>query len=84
MADAVLFALMVLTFAAFVTVHLVLVAALTFAHRPRWRGVAALVLPPLAAIWGWRAGRKRSVVLWGSAIVLYALVRLIAFIGLGR
>ena len=42
---------LVLGFATLVTVHLALALRLILRERPRWRGLVALVVPPLAVIW---------------------------------
>ena len=80
MTDAVLLAAMVVAFSALVTAHVVLVFSLTFAHRPRWRGPLAIVLPPLGPIWGWRAGRKKSAIVWCVGLALYVVARLVDWI----
>ncbi len=41
-------------------------------HRPRYRAAVALVVPPLAPYWGWRAGLRRRVYVWSAALLLYA------------
>lgn len=50
--------------------HLVLVVGL-FARRPRYRGLAALLLPPLAPYFGFIDGRRRWSVIWVAALVVY-------------
>jgi hypothetical protein len=35
-------------------------------------GVSLLVLP-LAPWWGWRAGLRRTTIVWGAALALYTL-----------
>lgn len=37
------------------------------------RAALAFFLPPLAPVWGWRAGMRASVAVWTGALVAYAL-----------
>lgn len=62
---------LVLGFATLVTVHVALTVRLALRERPRWRGLVAFVVPPLAVIWGFRAGYRRMAVLWLAAVVVY-------------
>lgn len=78
MLDFAVFGLLVLGFATFVTVHVALCVALVLSHPPRWRGAVALLVPPLAAIWGWRERRRKTVVLWLFALLVYGVARIIA------
>jgi hypothetical protein len=80
MFNLILFGLMVLGFGTFVTVHVVVSMALLISHPPRWRGLVALVLPPLAPIWAWQAGRRRMAAIWAIALGVYAVARLVALI----
>jgi len=51
-----------------------LAIALRFAAGRRWRrALLALVLPPLAPVWGWRAGMRAPVYAWTGALAVYAL-----------
>lgn len=68
---------LVLAFATLVTVHVLLVGALVL-DKPRWRGFAALLVPPLAPIWGYRTGRRRSATVWVMAVVVYAIALIAA------
>lgn len=76
--DVVIGSALVLGFATFVTVHVSLAARLVARMQPRWRGLAALVLPPLAPIWGYREGLRRSAVLWVMSLLIYVAARLAA------
>lgn len=75
--DAVLLGAMVLSFALFVTVHLALFVGL-LARRPRWRAPLALVLPPLAPVYGARERMWARTVLWSVAVVVYVAARVTA------
>ena len=66
-----LFAALALSSATLVTSHVVLAYRLVSDARPRWRGFVALVIPPLAPIWGYREGFRRTSTLWLAALVLY-------------
>ena len=68
---------LVLGFATLVTVHVALAARLALRERPRWRGLVAFVVPPLAVIWAFRAGWRRMAGLWIAAVMVY-LIALIA------
>ena len=78
MLDAVVLGMLVLGFAAFVTTHVALSLALIFSHPPRWRGLVALVVPILAPFWGWKAGRRKTTLLWGASAMIYGVGTLIA------
>lgn len=48
--------------------------AARFAIARDWRRAAfALFLPPLAPVWGWRAGMRALVYAWTGALAVYAL-----------
>lgn len=76
--DAIVLGMLVLGFATFVTTHLTLVIVLFFSLRPRWRGLAALVVPPLGPLWAWQAGHRKKVMLWLAAVAVYTAGALIA------
>ena len=40
---------------------------------PPWRGAVALVVPPLAPLWGWRSGLRLAVYAWATSLAVYAL-----------
>ena len=69
---------LVLGFATLVTVHIALVVRLIRRERPRWRGLVALVVPPLAVIWGFRAGFRLNSVLWLVAVVIYLIALILS------
>lgn len=69
---------LVLAFATWVTVHIALAARLALRSRPRRRGLLALLVPPLAPLYGFREGWRRSSVLWLVALIVYVLALLVA------
>ncbi len=73
----VVFVALVTAFALLVTLHVALVFRLVLRH-PRWRGLVALVLPPLAPYWGMEAGMKRMAALWIVALSVYVVARIAA------
>jgi hypothetical protein len=74
--DEIVTASVVVAFSTLVTTHVMLVAALA-ARPPRWRAAAALLVPPLAPLWGWRESRKRSIA-WMVSAVVYAVMLWVA------
>jgi hypothetical protein len=69
--DAVIVTLLVLGFALLVTAHVALCGFLVLRAKPRWRGLAAFVVPPLAPWWGLREGRTLTTSLWIVSLLLY-------------
>jgi hypothetical protein len=59
-----------LAFGLFVTAHVALSAALLW-RKPRWRGLLALLIPPLAPFWGWSEGLRAWSAVWLVALVAY-------------
>lgn len=78
--DTFVLAGLVLGFATLVTAHVALALRLALRERPRWRGLVALVVPPLAVIWGFRAGFRRNAVVWLVAVVVYLNALLVSLI----
>jgi hypothetical protein len=56
----------------FVVAHVALVVGLA-RRDPWWRAIAAIAVPPLAPWWGWRAGMRARTLVWGTALVAYAI-----------
>jgi hypothetical protein len=59
-----------------VAVGLLLVAHVTLVigllrRDPWWRGLVALVVPPLAPYWGYEAKLRRRVTLWVLSLAVY-------------
>ncbi len=50
--------------------HVTLVIGLA-RRQPWWRGLVGLVVPPLAAYWGYEAKLRRRVTLWVVTLVVY-------------
>ena len=71
-------AVLILAFATLVTVHIALAGRLALRSRPRWRGLLALVVPPMAPIYGFREGWHRTSALWVGAVLVYTAALLVA------
>jgi hypothetical protein len=56
----------------FLGAHLALLVFL-FSRSPRYRGLVALAVPPLAAYWGWRGERRTRVYLWLASLAVYTV-----------
>jgi len=76
--DILVSAALLLGFATLVTVHVAVCARLVIQQEPRWRGLVAFAVPPLAVVWGYRAGYRRSVGLWIVAVVVYTVALIAA------
>jgi hypothetical protein len=59
-----------------ITAHVALVAHL-FARTPRWHGLLALAVPPLAPYWGFQERRY----VWGALWLLSALAYVLSLAG---
>jgi hypothetical protein len=60
------------SFGLLVTAHTALVVGL-WLRAPRWRGLLALVVPPLAPYWGWEAKMRVRAGLWALGLAIYAM-----------
>ena len=65
------------SFALLVTMHVAIAAGLT-RKPPRWRGLLALLVPPLAPYWGMRERMRRRTSLWVVSLMVYIVARLAA------
>lgn len=82
MKDALITAALVLGLATLITAHVGLSVRLFLREKPRWRGLVGLVVPPLAVIWGMRAGWWLHAAIWLGAVGVY-VAALIAVATLG-
>jgi hypothetical protein len=78
MRDAVLFGALVVAFATLCTAHVFIAVRLAL-HQPRYRGLVALVLPPLAAVWAYQNRWRMSLALWLAATAAYAVALTLAY-----
>ncbi len=76
MRDAVVWLGLVVAFATLVTAHVFIAVRLTL-HKPRYRGLVALVVVPLAPFWAYEK-RWRAVWVWLAAVTLYAVALVLA------
>jgi hypothetical protein len=71
---------LIVAFATLVTAHVTL--AIGIARRePRWRGLVALVVVPLAPWWGWHERMRARGVVWIVAAVVYGVSLGLSFSG---
>src|SRR5690606_27351986 len=75
--DIVVVGLVVLAFAVLLTVHVAIAFGL-LGRRPRWRGLVALLVVPLAPFWAWRERMRVRAGLWAAAALVYVVARVIA------
>jgi hypothetical protein len=68
-------ALLIGSLAAWGVVHAQLSLAL-FRARPRWRGLVALLVPPLAPYWAARSGQRVRAVAWAVTLLTWIFARL--------
>jgi len=73
--DEVKAGLLVVSFAAWATVHVTLSAKLFF-RPPRLHGLVAFVVVPLAPYWGARSGRRVLASAWVCVLLLWLVLRL--------
>jgi len=78
--DAIITAALALGLATLITAHVALVWRLSW-QRPRWRGLVALVVPPLAVIWALRAGWRANALVWLAAVGVYLIALIAALAG---
>ncbi|MDI1430651.1 hypothetical protein [Polyangium sorediatum] len=78
--DVAVVVLLIVGFASFVTTHVWLAGRLILHGSSRLRGLLALVVPPLAPIWGYRQGFRKGAVLWVATLVTYVAARVVAYL----
>jgi hypothetical protein len=79
--DAIVTAGLGLGLATLITTHVALAGRLFLRQRPRWHGLVAFVVPPLAVIWALRAGWKGTAMLWLGAVAVYTASLVVALAG---
>ncbi len=68
---------LVVAFATLVTAHVAILAGL-LAREPRWRALAAVLVPPLAPAWAARAGMAGRAGVWVTSAIAYVVLRWLA------
>ena len=68
--DAVLLALISVAVGLHLVAHVTLVIGL-LRREPRWRGLVAFFVPPLAPYWGYEARLRKRVTLWIATLAVY-------------
>ena len=75
--DFAILATLLLAFGLLVTTHLALSVRLLF-RSPWWRGLVALLVPPMAPYYGYESGLKIGAAVWLVAVFLYAVALIAA------
>jgi len=70
--DPLRLALLALSFGVLCTAHVFLLVCLAV-RPPRWHALAALVVPPMAAYWGWQQGRRGATTTWLVGLMGYGI-----------
>ena len=68
--DLALYVLLCVAVGLHLVAHVTLVIGL-LKRKPWWRGLVALVVPPLAAFWGYEAELRGRVTLWVVSLAVY-------------
>jgi hypothetical protein len=68
--DALLLGLLCVAVGLHLVAHVTLVIGL-FRRDPWWRGLLALLVPPLAPFWGYEARLTGRVTLWVASLAVY-------------
>jgi hypothetical protein len=63
---------LLVAFATLVTAHVTIAIGL-LRRSPRWRAPVALVIAPLAPIWGWQSHMRVRAMVWTIAAVVYVV-----------
>ena len=71
--DIIIVVALVLGFATLITVHVAIAGRLALRERPRWRGLVALLVPPLAVLWAVRAGWRWAAAVWLISVLVYVV-----------
>jgi len=78
MKNTVVLAVLVSSLATLLLTHLTIAVKLVRQVKPRYRGLLALLVPPLAPLWAYRQRWQRLCWLWVSAVLIYATAVVVA------
>ena len=70
--DGIVLTVLLLSFATLLTTHIAIAVRLIVRVRPRYRGVLALFVPPLAPVWAYAQTWRAMCWIWVAAVVAYA------------
>lgn len=75
--EAIRLVILAIAFGVLTTAHVALLFVLA-GQPPRWRAVAALIVPPLAPYWGWQEQARFASATWVFGLIAYVVSLLIA------
>ena len=70
--DGIVLAVLLLSFATLLTTHIAIAVRLTLRVEPRYRGVLAFFVPPLAPVWAYAQAWRAMCWIWVGSVVAYA------------
>ena len=77
MRDAAVWLALVVAFATLLTAHLFIAVRLTL-NKPRYRGIVALVVVPLAPLWAYEKRWRAAFWCWLTAVAVYTVALVVA------
>ena len=78
--EIVVVAALLLSFATLLTTHIAIGVRLTWRVRPRYRGLLALLVPPLAPVWAYEQRWRRMGALWVGSVLIYTAALVVALL----
>lgn len=76
--DAIVLGGLLLAFAVLLTTHVAIAVRMMWRVQPRYRGLLALVVVPLAPLWAYEQRWRRMSFVWLGALGAYVLFRVVA------
>lgn len=76
--DGVVLVALLVSFATLVSVHLAIAVRMVWRVRPRYRGLVALIVVPLAPLWAYEQRWRRMSATWVTALGIYLVARVVA------
>ncbi|MBW2528992.1 MAG: hypothetical protein JRI23_32750 [Deltaproteobacteria bacterium] len=76
--DAIVLGGLLLSFATLLTAHVAIAVRMMWRVRPRYRGLLALVVAPLAPLWAYEQRWKRLSLAWVGGLAAYVVFRVAA------
>ena len=76
--DGVVLGGLLLAFATLITIHIAIAVRMVVRVQPRYRGLVALFVVPLAPLWAYEQRWRRMSIVWVAALFCYVAFRALA------